>query len=121
MTAKFFMLAVAGAGLLTACSTSRPRAQVWEGAPPEVRERMGTVALRVEYGESREFSTDTPDAKGVAAGDAASVGLAANQNGAAHAGKAAPLVLALMPAFVAGGAIYGSLTGVSRPELERAV
>ncbi len=121
MNARFFTLALAAAGLLTACSTSHPPAQVWEGAPLEVRERLGIVGLRVEYAESREFSSDAPDARGVAAGDAASVGLAANLNGAAHAGKAAPLVLALMPAFVVGGAIYGSVTGVPEAELKRAI
>lgn len=113
------LLAAAIAGLLTACSSSRP--QVWSGAPSAVRERLGTVGVRLDYAHSRNFVFDEPDSKGSSARDMAGMGIHANLEGASGAGQAGGFVLVLMPAFALGGAIYGSVAGVSATKLHQAL
>ena len=117
MNVKTLMLVSASAACLTACSTSPSRPQVWEGASPQVREHLGTVGVRVNYAQSRAFVSDMPDAKKIAAGEGAAFGVAASLAATASIESAAPLALMLMPAFAAGGAIYGSIAGVSEAEL----
>ena len=112
-------LLFAMAGLLTSCSTS-PR-QVWTGAPPQVRDRLGTVGVWVDHSQSREFTFDMPDSKKEATRDMAGLGISANLTGAANADQAGGFVLALLPAFAVGGAIYGAVAGVSAPKLQRAL
>jgi hypothetical protein len=120
MHMKMLLLVSAFAGLCVGCSTpSQP--QVWAGAPPEIREGLGTVGVRVAYAESRDFVADMPDGKRTAAGEGVGFGVAANLVAAAYADKAAPVVLALMPAFALGGAVYGSVAGVSAPEFQRSL
>jgi hypothetical protein len=75
----------------------------------------------VDYAESHDFVFDQPDTKGRATRDMAGQAIHANLIGAAGAERAAPFVLALIPAFALGGAVYGSVAGVSAPKLNRAL
>src|SRR6185503_19340879 len=117
MNFKTLMLVTACAGSVIGCSTPSPP-QVWEGAPAGVRERLGTVGVRVDYTQSRDFVFDTPEKKRTAAADGAGAGVTLNLYAAAHMDNAAPLALVLLPAFAAGGAIYGSIAGVPEADLQ---
>ena len=89
MNTKTILLAAISACVLTACSTSRP--QVWTGASTNVRDRLGTVGVRVDYAQSHDFVFDQPDTKGRATRDMAGQAIHANLIGAAGAERAASL------------------------------
>lgn len=119
MNTKTILLAAISACVLTACSTSRP--QVWTGAPMSVRDRLGTVGVRVDYAQSRDFVFEQPDTKGRATRDMAGLGIGSSLMAAGSDPRAALPAIMLMPAFALGGAVYGSVAGVSSAKLHQAL
>jgi hypothetical protein len=126
MKANTIVLGLAITSLFTACKSPRATPQIWPGASPEVRARLGTVGVQIDHARSRQFVFEVPETKSDAAsgmsglavsGHIAGVGALAGDG----AGAAAIFVLALVPVSAAGGAIYGSLTGVRRTELHDAL
>jgi hypothetical protein len=121
MNATTVVLGLAIASLFTACKSPQATPQIWPGATPEVRARLGTVDVQIDHARSRQFVFEVPDTKGGAAHDSSGMAVSHNLIGAGGAGTGAIFVLALMPLSAAGGAIYGSLSGVSRTELHDAL
>ena len=119
MNTKTILLAAIGACVLTACSTSRP--QVWTGASTSVRDHLGTVGVRVDYAESHDFVFDQPDTKGRATRDMAGLGIGSSLIAAGSDPRAALPAIMLLPAFALGGAVYGSVAGVSSAKLHQAL
>jgi hypothetical protein len=121
MKATTVVLALSITALFTACKSPRATPQVWPGASPEVRARLGTVDVQIDHPASRQFVFEVPDTKGGAAHDSSGMAVSHSLSGAGGAGQAAIFVLAMLPLTAAGGAIYGSLTGVSRTALHDAL
>jgi hypothetical protein len=119
MNTRFSMPAIALAGLLVGCATSER--QIWPGASPQVRERLGTVGVRVDHSQPRDFAFEEPETKGKSTRDMIGLGISANLGAAVVADGAAPFVLVTMPAFIVGGALYGNVAGISAPKLTRAL
>ena len=129
MKANTIVLGLAIASLFTACKSPRATPQIWPGASPEVRARLGTVGVQIDHARSRQFVFDVPETKRDAAYGMSGLAVSHNIAGAGSAaagpgngaGAAAFFVLALVPVSAAGGAIYGSLTGVRRTDLHDAL
>lgn len=119
MNTKTILLAAISACVLTACSTSR--LQVWTGASTSVRDRLGTVGVRVDFAQSRGFVFEEPDTKGGAARDMAGLGIGSSFMAAGSDPRAALPAIMLLPAFALGGAVYGSVAGVSSSKLHQAL
>lgn len=121
MKANTIVLGLAITSLFTACKSPRATPQVWPGASPEVRARLGTVDVQIDHARSRPFVFEVPDTRGGAAHDISGMAVSHNLIGAGGAGTGAIFVLAVVPLTAAGGAIYGSLTGVSKTDLHDAL
>lgn len=128
MNANTLWLGAATAVLFTACQ-SPTQPQVWPGASPEIRAQLGTVGVQVDYPCSRAFVFEMPETRGDSAHDLSGTAVSFNlasagdlaSEGSQGAGMAAIFVLAFVPVSAAGGAIYGSLAGVSKTRLHDAL
>lgn len=121
MNTSTIALGLAIATLFTACKSPRATPQIWPGASPEVRSRLGTVEVQIDRPVSRQFTFEVPDTRAGAAHDLSGMAVSRNLIGAGGAGTGAIFVLALVPFTAAGGAIYGSLAGVSKTDLHDAL
>ncbi len=123
MKAKTIVLGLAITSLFTACKSPKATPQIWPGASPEVRARLGTVGVQIDHPHSRPFVFDVPDTRGGAAHDMSGMAVSHNLRGAGESGNGAAVifVMAMLPVSAAGGAIYGSLAGVSKTKLHDAL
>jgi hypothetical protein len=120
MNANTLWLSAAAAVLFTACQ-SPTTPQVWPGTSPGIRAQLGTVGVQVDYPNSRQFVFEVPETRGDSAHDLSGMAAAHNIASAGGAGAGAIFVLALVPVSAAGGAIYGSVAGVSKTKLHDAL
>jgi hypothetical protein len=77
--------------------------------------------VQVDYPSSRPFVFEVPETRGDSAHDLSGMAAAHNIASAGGAGAGAIFVLALVPVSAAGGAIYGSVAGVSKTKLHDAL
>lgn len=119
MNANTFVLGLAIALLGTACKSPKATPQIWPGASPEVRSQLGTVGVQMDHARSRQFIFEMPATKRGAAHDISGMAVSRNLSAACDPANGAGVifVMAMLPLSAAGGAIYGSLAGVSGTEL----